>query len=219
VLFANAQGVVFPSVYDAKKKAYTVTLTGTEAGTAMTVYALYKAKDGYKSLGYMHVDTRAKMPRQSVVIVNATGKALKDDIAQTLNNIYGKVGVQWNVQEISDFSYPKEELSQVFDEKSSLISQYNDAQKAVIAAFEDHLGDRYDSRTSYVFLFASGDANSRDVAGFMPRGRQYCFIDTKEAGDLGATIAHELGHGRFNLKHPFDDCYGRAAKDSCSYKT
>jgi len=214
VLFANAQGVIFPSVYDAKKKTYTVTLTGTEAGTAMTVYALYKAKDGYKSLGYMHVDTRAKMPQQSVVIVNATGKALKEDIAQTLNEIYGKVGVTWNVQEISDFSYPKEELSQVFDGKSSLISQYNDAQKAVIAAFEDYLGDRYDSRTSYVFLFASGESKNRDVAGFMPRGRQYCFIDTKEAGDLGATIAHELGHGRFNLKHPFDDCYGRAAKDS-----
>ena len=39
------------------------------------------------------------------------------------------------------------------------------------------------------------------VEGFMPRNRRFGFVT---AGQLNArTVAHELGHGAFNLRHTF----------------
>jgi hypothetical protein len=46
--------------------------------------------------------------------------------------------------------------------------------------------------------------------GFMPRGKQFGYIFTgeKSVGGDNHTIAHELGHGRWKLRHTFDSAYG-----------
>jgi hypothetical protein len=39
----------------------------------------------------------------------------------------------------------------------------------------------------------------------MPLGQNKGFVFTESGTDIFRTIAHELGHGAFTLRHPFSD--------------
>jgi hypothetical protein len=89
---------------------------------------------------------------------------------------------------------------------------YTPAMKAMNAAFKQRAD--YDPNTAYIYILKyAADPN---VAGEMPRAKQFGFIFTDNirpvAGKqydqvLGHTIAHEVGHGVFHLKHTFDKAY------------
>jgi hypothetical protein len=76
--------------------------------------------------------------------------------------------------------------------------------------FIKHIGSSYDPTVLYLFLLQhSGDHNT---TGDMPRGKQFGYLFTKTALAGGEkaiyrTIAHELAHGTFHLKHTFDSQY------------
>jgi hypothetical protein len=57
-----------------------------------------------------------------------------------------------------------------------------------------------DGSAYYVFL-VKGSGSQR--AGFMPFKREFGFVFTDRATNLTTTIAHELGHGAFRLRHTF----------------
>ncbi|WP_020570692.1 fibronectin type III domain-containing protein [Neolewinella persica] len=65
------------------------------------------------------------------------------------------------------------------------------------------------------FVFGEDSFEDTDRLGFMPPGRRFSFIyrnDNKNTNvaDFGRTIAHELGHGAYVLRHPWtenDDRY------------
>ena len=108
-------------------------------------------------------------------------------------------------------------LENFIDEKSGLLSAYNNKMKALIAEYKEKPTD---SKTSYIFLLedngvSSKNKDKRDAAGFMPRGKQFGFVFTNGVplSELNVTIAHELGHGRWRLTHTFDD-YGDRMKKS-----
>jgi hypothetical protein len=64
-----------------------------------------------------------------------------------------------------------------------------------------------------VFFFnqyGAGGAKDRNADGFMPRDKQFGYMFTQgfaTADELYIGVAHELGHGMFSLKHPFDNDY------------
>jgi hypothetical protein len=64
-----------------------------------------------------------------------------------------------------------------------------------------------DKDAYYLFLVpGSGAARAgQSRRGFMPFKKQFVFIFTERVSDLPHTIAHELGHGAFRLRHPFDE--------------
>jgi hypothetical protein len=70
-----------------------------------------------------------------------------------------------------------------------------------------------DDKTAVVFFFdrfGAGGEKNRNVDGFMPRGKQFGYMFTQgfaSEDDLYIGVAHELGHGMFQLKHPFDNDY------------
>jgi hypothetical protein len=58
--------------------------------------------------------------------------------------------------------------------------------------------------------YGAGGAEDRNADGFMPRGQQFGYTFTQgfaNDDDLYTGVAHELGHGMFLLKHPFDNDY------------
>jgi hypothetical protein len=72
----------------------------------------------------------------------------------------------------------------------------------------------YDASTLYIFVLQR--ASLDNTSGDMPRGCQFGYIFTGAITDavrtgkdeiIGRTIAHELGHGMFKLKHTFDSEY------------
>ncbi len=204
---------VLPSTYNADG-TYSVTVAASQADSRQTVHAVYMVGDRCYQLGMLDVDTRAPM-RDSVCLVNLGGSYSASQIETELNAIYGRVGVTWNVTEEDGFSYPKDSIAHLFDSRSKALELYNSHQKNLNRAFEAYLGDRYDGKTCYLFMMpANGSGSKRELAGFMPRGEQYGYINTDavKSENLPAVIAHELGHGKYRLRHTFDSEYGSAAE-------
>ncbi len=89
------------------------------------------------------------------------------------------------------------------DGTTGLLANYTREMRQVIRAFRQEQDT--EKETAYVFLcYQSKSGNKR---GYMPKKRQYGFVfDSIHHNDqeLAATIAHELGHGLFHLKHTFE---------------
>jgi hypothetical protein len=70
-----------------------------------------------------------------------------------------------------------------------------------------------DDKTAVMFFFdqyGAGGVKDRNADGFMPRDKQFGYMFTRgfaSANELYIGAAHELGHGMFSLKHPFDNDY------------
>ncbi len=206
--------ITLPSEYDAADNTYSVRVSASQADSRQTVYALYQSGDQSHTLGQLDVDTRAPLTAK-VCLVNLGGKYDKSRIETNINAIYQRVGVTWSVEEENGFTYPKEKLEILFDKKSGALELYNENQKSLNKAFEAYMGERYDGSTCYVFMMpANGSGSKRDLAGFMPRGEQYGYINTDVIlqEQMPAVIAHELGHGKFRLRHTFDSEYGKGAE-------
>jgi hypothetical protein len=215
IIFKSKNGVVFKrSAYDAKTNTFTVTLTAGQADSRQEVFALHPSnKQGeYWNLGKLYIDSRA--PKTSkMVVVDLGGSYDKSAIEMDLNKVYNPVGIYWTVEEHKGLSYDGSILENLFDKSSGLLSAYNSEMKALNAALIQNLGDKYDASICYVLVMKSSKAgNDRDVAGFMPRGNQFCYVYTDKLKPLSIGIAHELGHGRFKLRHSFDNDYGKAAE-------
>jgi hypothetical protein len=93
---------------------------------------------------------------------------------------------------------------------SGLLATYPEAMRI----FQNtYLSERdIDDKTAYIFFFdqyGAGGAKDRNADGFMPRGKQFGYMFTKgfSGNDIYIAAAHELGHGKFLLKHPFDKDY------------
>jgi hypothetical protein len=94
---------------------------------------------------------------------------------------------------------------------SGLLATYPEAMRI----FQNtYLSERdIDDKTAVVFFFnqygASGEKD-RNADGFMPRDKQFGYMFTQgftTDNELYIGTAHELGHGMFSLKHPFDNDY------------
>jgi hypothetical protein len=70
--------------------------------------------------------------------------------------------------------------------------------RAFNRAYHDALGT--DADHFYIFLL---EGSNSTLKGFMPFKRGFGYIFTDVAGNNNTAIAHELGHGAFNLKHTF----------------
>lgn len=184
----------------------TLSVRGSGDGIEEGLLALYTASDTGKVqvLGKINVVSYNKISR-SVVIVPVNKATLPSGIsAQTiqdsLNAIYKQAVVDWKVSLASPITAS---VGDPFDDgDSELLSNYTSDMKQVIKAY----GNLQDE-TFYLFLV--NNPKSSDGLGYMPRGKQagFIFVDHHgtNKGALLRTMAHELGHGAFNLHHTFKE--------------
>ena len=126
-------------------------------------------------------------------------------VKQGLDEIFAKLMVHFDVTigEPITIQYAK---GSVFTHGGSgVIGVYNTDQKAAIAKQKER---GVDDETAYLFLVEKSNAlkdnDDKDyVSGYMPRGYQFGFI-YHQVGEV-RTIAHEMCHGAFHLKHTFDE--------------
>ncbi len=132
----------------------------------------------------------------NVVLVNLGGTTLPDANAMkdTLNKIYGQVFISWNVT-TANCTLPGTINKNIQIENSGLLSNYMPDMQPILNHFKD--SPAYVDKDAYYLLF--GATNDGNLDGYMPRGRNIGFIFSTDAH----TVAHELGHGAFNLKHIF----------------
>src|SRR5690606_9595090 len=90
-------------------------------------------------------------------------------------------------------------------------TKYNEEQKTILSHLKSQLD--YKKNTYYILVFGSDIQPSKPVDGFMPFQHQFGFVfhdgqNTAGKDYLTKTIAHEIGHGAFELQHPSDK-YGK----------
>src|SRR5690606_21134369 len=121
-------------------------------------------------------------------------------IAKTLNDVYRQAVVAWHVQIADGIQV---DLPPAFDEgETGLFTNYTADMKKVLNRW-GHLS----SDTYYLFLIEA--PRDPSTLGYMPRNKQagFVFIEPHRGNSATflKTLAHELGHGAFNLKHTFSE--------------
>ncbi|SKC58828.1 hypothetical protein SAMN05660236_1835 [Ohtaekwangia koreensis] len=209
VIFKTPKGTEYKATYENGK--YTLQLAAGPAGDVQELYALYpNGKDKYYTLGKLNI-VSYELQKYTVVLVPVNNVPVdKQAIQKTLQDIYGAVGVTWDVILDANFDYTD---NYRLMEKSTGLSTYNEDMRALNNAYKSARPENFDKAANYLFFLkatGSEDINDRDATGFMPRGSQFGYIFTSEIKDINEpiTVAHELGHGRWKLFHTFDEHYG-----------
>jgi hypothetical protein len=174
------------------------------------LYALYPVQGSssrFQTLGKLEVVTYGTQAQKLVLVpVNGAGVD-KDAVERYLNEVYHPAGVDWSVEQADNFQYA--DTTAFFAKGSGLLSAYTPAMRRLNDAYRQERG--FAPGTAYLFVMDdSGRGRDRDAAGFMPRGKQagYIFKGSLGGYDIAQVIAHELGHGRWRLRHTFDKAYG-----------
>lgn len=129
-------------------------------------------------------------------------------ISEYLDAVYNPLGKYFTVKLEEQFD--KEEKLEFLNDgldvtETSLLSTESEDMKLLLQAYtEEHTIK--DSNEAYIFICPS--ANDINVKGDMPRnkGVGYVFSSASKYGTEtdARTIAHEIGHGIFDLEHTFD---------------
>ena len=180
-----------------------LTLTGQmhEQEGSLEVYA--SGDEGAELVGKLNTISYDALPKNLVLIaldrtieeqgaeVQQTGEAVKRILAQAgvvLNVSFQHFRTDWGDRDV-----PLE------DNTSGMLSNYPKALKRVIKDYrQEHEEEK---ETAYIFLAGESSSGRK---GYMPKKRNYGFVfvhNHTAQESLARTIAHELGHGWFNLAH------------------
>jgi len=209
IVFSTPQGFKLASK-QLPGNRYELTVAAGQDKDVQELYALYPVQGSssrFQTLGKLEVVTYGTQAQKLVLVpVNGAGVD-KDAVERYLNEVYHPVGVDWSVEQADNFQYA--DTTAFFAKGSELLSAYTPAMRRLNDAYRQERG--FAPGTAYLFVMDdSGRGRDRDAAGFMPRGKQagYIFKGSLGGYDIAQVIAHELGHGRWRLRHTFDKAYG-----------
>ncbi len=184
--------------------SYTLSVRGGAEGMVEELLALYTPTDTSKDnvLGKLNLVSYDQLTR-NLVIVSVNGAAIPGGLSanilsQKLTEIYGQAVAAWDVKIEPSI---KVSLDETFDDgESGLLTNYTGDMKKVIKAY-----GKLQDKTYYIFLVTK--PKSGTTLGYMPRSKQagFIFVDKLNSTNVVNTLAHEVGHGAFNLQHTFKE--------------
>ncbi|HYG04138.1 MAG TPA: fibronectin type III domain-containing protein [Chryseosolibacter sp.] len=188
------------------KKVFVI---GTTPGTqSVSAYATIKdttsGKETTLELGALQVQTYDRITN-TVFIVPVNDVTISDgelqQINATLNDVYAQGIASWDTHRMPVFNTDPDLVSKLDEGESDIFAKFPENMQRFIRMYRtDH---NLDPDAYYIFLVKCEGAK---LAGFMPFKQQFGFIFANNLDDdLGRTIAHELGHGAFRLRHPFHE--------------
>ncbi|GHT67203.1 hypothetical protein AGMMS50239_29960 [Bacteroidia bacterium] len=200
VHFVTMSGKEYEAVYMPGDKQWGITVVASAAGDGQELFAVYETEPGkYATVALLNIYTyEPKTIKVKLVPVNGfTNGFSKESVSAQLNAIYNKVGVSCEIEMASSFNYTFHDNT--FNVTGSgLFSTQTSDMKAINSAYQQGNDYQTDAITLFIIENVTGDDG---VAGDMPRGKQFGYLF---AGSDTRTIAHEIGHGAFNLEHPFE---------------
>jgi|GEM_PF-2704451 len=186
----------------------TVTVSANMGGEQEALIAVLPADgEGAKDqvLGRVNVATYNQI-QKVVHIVPVNGNDYKfggaGSLQNELNKIYSQAVVSWSVQ--IENGIQVEGINPFNVGETGLLTNYTDHMKKVISAYKSAAGMQNDENNFYLFLVNA--PSDPKITGYMPRSKQSGFIFSDQHNSESAiarTMAHELGHGAFNLHHTF----------------
>ncbi|MFL0136932.1 hypothetical protein V2633_10640, partial [Tenacibaculum maritimum] len=203
LVFKTKDGIAITKI-DSTATSYTLQLKGVFDDAAIETQALVKQGAKYEVAGAF-IQYQASPKNVNVVLVN-TAETNTDKIKEELQDIYKQAMVNLTITEINDF---KEDLDVIVPDaviqsgESGFAAQYTEQQRAINNKLKEHPQYKNDA---YYLILTNKQPTSTAERGLMPLGRQFGYIYTANcntANCIPLTAAHELGHGVFQLKHPF----------------
>ncbi|MES2616270.1 MAG: hypothetical protein V4613_00220 [Bacteroidota bacterium] len=218
VFFIRSDGTRLPFLRDGMN--FSITAKGRLHLYADAIWAVAKySVDGKGTpkrwiLGKINlINVDAKKPVVKLIPVNGVGIQVDGlDIMAQLKGIYGAYGVlpsvvQGTNLEVSGYSQDEETINA---EASLLSNTYNSKLTQFISAYKAKYRYLTESDTSYFFLL---NQSSENTDGFMRFGEQFGFLFLNNSSGLSARVlAHEFGHGKLYLEHPFGEDISRAGR-------
>ena len=214
VFTSDAKSPALPSNYDETSGTWSIKLPSVASGSAYDVFAVYEGE----VLGKLHVVSYAKQRHKVTLVPINDAKLDKTHIERELNAVYTPVGVHFDVEVDErmrgDYSWevPGEE-----DKQLSLVGKsfwgYDKELKESTEMLR--LQQAYQAKAgtlegAYLFVLDGAKGLSSGTAflqGEMPRKSRFGYLFSNDGEALSKTIAHELGHGLFTLRHTFDSEY------------
>lgn len=177
----------------------------------LNLIAMDKSKGSLNVLGRAFIQSmkNENITLHLVPVRRDSNSIKKDIISGRLNAIYNPLGKYFTIKLEDQFDKDKK-LSFLDDgldvSETSLLSLESKDMKDLTQAYTEEHPEVKDSKDAYIFICPS--AKDKNVKGDMPRNKSvgYVFSSATTYGtDTDAwTIAHELGHGIFDLEHTFD---------------
>ena len=214
VFTSDAKSPALPSSYDETSRTWSIKLPSVASGATYDVFAVYEGE----VLGKLHVVSYAKQRHKVTLVPINDAKLDKTHIERELNAVYTPVGVHFDVEVDErmrgDYSWevPGEE-----DKQLSLVGKsfwgYDKELKESTEMLQ--LQQAYQAKAgtlegAYLFVLDGAKGLSSGTAflqGEMPRKSRFGYLFSNDGEALSKTIAHELGHGLFTLRHTFDSEY------------
>lgn len=203
IAFKSLSGAV-PDQGTNDDKAHAISVTGKVAGQTEEVLAYLREEDDEGAvteevLGQLNVITYDKV-REKVVIVPVNGASAPTaaSISQELNKIYGQAVAEWQVEVASKYEVTPNVLTTLEEGESGMLASFPPNMRDFNRDYKRSIS--LDNDAYYLFLLPGEGKNK---AGFMPFKRQFGYIWQGSTNDEAHTIAHELGHGAFRLRHTF----------------
>ncbi len=194
-----------------KENAKRVSIIGTTHGTTqqLKAYAIQKeekdedGKDDKEveekevTLGLLNVVSYDQVRNKVIVVpVNGVTAPSAAVLSMQLNAIYGQAVAEWEVVVDERFTIDDPDLIKNLDEgESGIAASFPANMREFNRKFKR---SRNVDKDAYYLFLVNGVSTSKE--GFMPFKRQYGYIFNN---DDVKTIAHELGHGAFRLRHTF----------------
>lgn len=192
ISFRDHMGIEVPAVNGE------LLLRGSFGGDQSVVYAYYGTDSTKKIVGKLSLASYDEQVNK-VYLVPVNGAELPNvDELQEVLNVYKQAITTWQVQELPGINNITFGNTNFTHGGSSNLQAYNTDQKTVIKAFTKNTP--FERGAFYLFYVTNVQGKSGDIAGYMPFQRQAGFIYESPRLEV---VAHELGHGAFNLRHTF----------------
>ena len=221
---SDAKSPALPASYDETSQTWGIKLPSVASGASYDVFAVYEGE----VLGKLHVVSYAKQNHKLTLVPINNAKLDKTEIERELNAVYTPVGIHFDVEVDErmrgDYSW---EVTSEQDKLLSLVGKsfwgYDKELKESTEMLQ--LQQAYQAKAgmldgAYLFVLDGAKGLSSGTAflqGEMPRKNRFGYLFSKDGEQLSKTIAHELGHGLFTLRHTFDSEYaGKKSQDPSS---
>ncbi len=137
-----------------------------------------------------------------LVAVNGSNCPTAAEVQTYLNKVYQPAIVSWNVQLLQGGLQVDLPGGTTLDNTDNdNLMDYAPEMKAVIREMKDH--ELYNNNSLYLFFFEA--SSERGAKGYMPLKHTFGFVynNGMSENERKHTIAHEVGHGPFRLRHTF----------------
>jgi hypothetical protein len=187
-----------------------LTLIGAKERDGYELYAVYQEDDSTTStIGKLNIASYPLVDR-FVTIVPMHDKTIdKEQLSIAVNKIYKPYGIRWHIEidnVFTDRSWDTD-VEGLQATGSELYSEFTAEMRALNNQYVTQRG--IDEKSVYIFWFAERP-DSENLLGDMPLKSRFGYLFSPAIEGAHQTIAHELAHGAFQLRHTFSERYSIA---------